>query len=27
VIAFVVSGIIAVVGVFQLAKHHPQTQR
>ena len=27
VIAFVISGIIAVVGVFQLAKHHPQTQR
>jgi len=27
VIAFVISGIIAVVGVFQLAKHHPQTRR
>ncbi len=27
VIAFVISGIIAVFGVFQLAKHHPQTQR
>ncbi|MDQ4137314.1 MAG: DMT family transporter [Actinomycetota bacterium] len=27
VIAFVISGIIAVVGVFQLAKHHPQTHR
>ncbi|MFC0678195.1 DMT family transporter [Lysobacter korlensis] len=27
VIAFVLSGIIAVVGVFQLAKHHPQTHR
>jgi drug/metabolite transporter (DMT)-like permease len=25
VIAFVISGIIAVIGVFQLAKHHPQT--
>ena len=27
VIAFVISGIIAVFGVFQLAKHHPQTHR
>jgi drug/metabolite transporter (DMT)-like permease len=27
VVAFVVSGIIAVFGVFQLAKHHPQTHR
>jgi drug/metabolite transporter (DMT)-like permease len=27
VIAFVISGIIAVLGVFQLAKHHPQTHR
>jgi hypothetical protein len=27
VVAFVLSGIIAVVGVFQLAKHHPQTHR
>lgn len=27
VIAFVISGIVAVVGVFQLAKHHPQTHR
>lgn len=24
--AFVVAGVVAVVGVFQLAKHHPQTQ-
>jgi drug/metabolite transporter (DMT)-like permease len=27
VIAFVLSGIIAIMGVFQLAKHHPQTRR
>ena len=27
VIAFVISGVIAVFGVFQLAKHHPQTHR
>ncbi len=27
VIAFVISGIIAVFGVLQLAKHHPQTHR
>jgi drug/metabolite transporter (DMT)-like permease len=27
VVAFVVAGIIAVYGVFDLAKHHPQAQR
>jgi hypothetical protein len=27
VVAFGFSGIVAVFGVFQLAKHHPQTQR
>ncbi|MBC7723576.1 MAG: DMT family transporter [Burkholderiaceae bacterium] len=27
VIAFAVAGIVAIYGVFQLAKHHPQNQR
>lgn len=27
VIAFIVAGVVAVFGVFELAKHHPQTHR
>ena len=27
IIAFIVAGAVAVYGVFQLAKYHPQTQR
>jgi hypothetical protein len=26
ILAFIVSGAIAVYGVFQLAKHHPQSR-